>query len=159
MLVHVGKRTAQLIAKAKGDHYRSRFVENMALGSYGTLDEWLCTRKEIVDAYKADPLCGQPFTVGAFKDFFQLLEQLALEKDKDKIPKDLPVLFIAGMKDPVGNMSKGVLKAYNRCKVWGLTDVDIFLYKDDMHEVLNETDREDVFRDVIGWLDKRAEAR
>ena len=38
-------------------------------------------------------------------------------------------------------------------------DVDIFLYKDDMHEVLNETDREDVYRDVIGWLDKRAEAR
>ncbi|MBQ4424941.1 MAG: RdgB/HAM1 family non-canonical purine NTP pyrophosphatase [Lachnospiraceae bacterium] len=159
MLVHVGKRLAQLTGQFKGDHFRSKFVENMALGSYGTLDQWLCTRKEIVEAYKADPLCGQPFTVGAFKDFFQLLEQLALEKDKDKIAKDFPVLFISGMKDPVGAKSKGVLKAYNRCKVWGMTDVDIFLYKDDMHEVLNETDREDVYRDVIDWLDKHLEAR
>ena len=69
------------------------------------------------------------------------------------------MLFISGMKDPVGAKSKGVLKAYNRCKVWGMTDVDIFLYKDDMHEVLNETDREDVYRDVIDWLDKHLEAR
>ena len=63
------------------------------------------------------------------------------------------------MKDPVGDMSKGVLKCYNRYKAWGLTDVDVIFYKDDMHEVLNEHDREDVYRDVLHFLDTRVEGK
>ena len=157
LLVHIGKRLSQLIAKFKGDHYRSRFVENMAVGGYGggKLENWLCTREEIVNAYKEDPLCGFPFTVWAYKDFFKTLEALALGKDEDRIPRDLPVLLMAGMKDPVGEMSKAVLKVYNHYKKIGLTDADVFLYKDDMHEILNEKDRDDVYHDALRWLDKR----
>ena len=155
LLVHGGKRISRTIAAFKGDHYHSALVEKMALGGK-PLEQWLCTRQEIVDAYKADPLCGQPFTVGAYVDFFRLLEKLALEKDKDKVPKDLPILLIAGMKDPVGDMSKGVLKAYNRYKAWGMTDVDVIFSKDDMHEILIEADREDVYRDVLRFLDEKA---
>lgn len=155
LAVHFGKRLAQLIGKVKGDHYRSALVEKLALGSYGSLEDWLCTRPEVVEAYKADPLCGQPFTVWAFRDFFRLLEMLALEKDKDRIPKELPVVLMAGMLDPVGSCSKGVLKVYNRFKRWGLTDVDVFLYKDDMHEILNESDRADVYRDALHWITDR----
>ena len=156
--VHGGKRIARTLVLLKGDHYRSAMIEKMALGGK-PLEQWLCTRKEVVDAYKADPLCGQPFTAGAYVDFFRLLEQLALEKDKDRVPKDLPILLIAGMKDPVGDMSKGVLKCYNRFKAWGMTDVDVIFYKDDMHEVLNEADRKDVFRDVRHFLDSRVEGK
>ena len=108
-----------------------------------------------MEAYKADPLCGFPFTVWAYKDFFKTMEYLALGKDQDRIPKDFPVLLAAGMLDPVGNKSKGVLQVYNHYKKIGLTDVDVFLYKDDMHEILNEKDREDVFHDILRWLDKR----
>ncbi|MBO4873448.1 MAG: RdgB/HAM1 family non-canonical purine NTP pyrophosphatase [Lachnospiraceae bacterium] len=158
LLVHGGKRMAKTIAVFKGDRYRSKFIEKMALGSQ-PLEKWLCTRQEVVDSYRADPLCGQPFTVGAYANFFRLLEELALEKDKDRVPKDLPILLIAGMKDPVGDMSKGVLKVYNRYKAWGLTDVDAIFYKDDMHEILNEADREDVFRDVLHFLDTRVERK
>ncbi len=158
LAVHAGRRMAKAAALAKGDHHRSKFIEKMALGNK-PLESWLCTRQEICDAYKADPLCGQPFTVGAYVDFFRLLEQLALEKDKDRVPKDLPILLIAGMKDPVGDMSKGVLKCYNRYKAWGLTDVDAIFYKDDMHEILNEKDREDVYRDVLHFLDTRVEGK
>ena len=158
LAVHGGKRMAKTLAVFKGDRYRSRFIEKLALGSQ-PLEKWLCTRQEVVDSYRADPLCGQPFTVGAYANFFRLLEQLALEKDKDRVPKDLPILLIAGMKDPVGDMSKGVLKVYNRFKAWGLTDVDVIFYKDDMHEILNEADREDVFRDVLHFLDTRVEGK
>ncbi len=158
LLVHFGTRLAKTMALIKGDHYRSQLIEKMALGSQ-PLEKWLCTRQEVVDIYRADPLCGNTFTVGAYADFFRLLEQLALEKDKDRMPKDLPVLLISGMKDPVGDMSKGVLKCYNRYKAWGLTDVDVIFYKDDMHEVLNEHDREDVYRDVLHFLDTRVEGK
>ena len=84
-----------------------------------------------------------------------LLEALALGKDEDRIPRDLPVVLMAGMKDPVGEMSKAVLKVYNHYKKIGLTDADVFLYKDDMHEILNEKDRDDVYHDALRWLDKR----
>ena len=153
--VHIGKQLSRLIAKFKGDHYRSRLVENLAVGGYGSVEKWLCTREEIVEAYKADPLCGFPFTVWAYKDFFKTLEYLALGKDQDRIPKDFPILLMAGMLDPVGGKSKGVLQVYNHYKKIGLIDVDVFLYKDDMHEILNETDRDDVYHDALRWLDKR----
>ena len=146
---------SRLIAKFKGDHYRSRLVENLAVGGYGSVEKWLCTREEIVEAYKEDPLCGFPFTVWAYKDFFKTLEYLALGKDQDRIPKDFPILLMAGMLDPVGGKSKGVLQVYNHYKKIGLIDVDVFLYKDDMHEILNETDRDDVYHDALRWLDKR----
>ena len=61
------------------------------------------------------------------------------------------------MKDPVGEKSKGVLRVYNRFKEWEMTHVDVIFYKDDMHEVLNEADREDVYRDVLRFLDERGE--
>ncbi len=152
LLVHVGKRMARLVGTVKGHKYRSPLLQKLALGSYGTLEEWLCTRPEIVEAYKADPLCGQPFTAWAFKDFFKLLEVLALDKGKDNIPKDFPILLVAGMKDPVGDCSKGVLKVYNRYRKLGLKDVDCIFYKDDMHEIFNEYDREDVYADLRRFL-------
>lgn len=154
---HAGRRLARLMLLGKGDHYYSPLVEKLADGAYGSLENWLCTRTQVVEAYREDPLCGFPFTVGAYRDFFRLLEQLGLEKDRNRIPNNLPVLLMAGMKDPVGDMSKGVLHVYNRFKAWGLTDVDVILYKDDMHEILNEEDRADVYRDLIHFLDERVE--
>ena len=151
---HVGKQLSRLIARIKGDHYRSRTVENYA-NSFGGPEKWLCTREEVIEAYKADPLCGQPLTVRAYRDLYKTMEYLALGKDQDRIPKNLPLLMMSGMKDPAGNMSKGVLRLYNHYKKIGLTDVDVFLYKDDMHEILNEADRDDVYHDALRWLDKR----
>ena len=155
LLAHFGKRLSRLIGTLRGHRCRSGLLNKMVLGGYGTLEEWLCTRPEVVEAYKADPLCGQPFTAWAFKDFFRCMEVLALEKDKDRVPKDFPVLLMSGMKDPVGDKTKGVLKVYNRFRVWGLTDVDVIFYKDDMHEIFNEADREDVYADLRRWLKHR----
>ena len=67
----------------------------------------------------------------------------------------LPVLLIAGMKDPVGNHSKEVLQVYNRYRAHDMTDVDVVFYRDDLHEILNGSKKEDVFRDVLRFLDER----
>ncbi len=155
LAAHVSKQMARLTARIRGDHYCSRAVENLAVGGRGTVDKWLCSREEVVEAYKADPLCGFPVTVWAYKDLFRTVEYLALGKDEDRIPRNLPILLAAGMLDPACNRAKGVLQVYNHYKRIGLTDVDIFLYKDDLHEILNETDRDDVFHDILHWLDKR----
>ena len=154
-IVRMGYVTAKSIAAGKGELFRSRLLDRMAFGTYGPLERWLCRNRSVVEDYKADPLCGFLFTAGGFRDFFRVLMDLAKEKDFSKLRKDLPVLFIAGMLDPVGSKSKGVLAAYNQLVALGLTDVDIYLYKDDAHEVLNERDKGDVYLDVLRWLEAR----
>ena len=58
------------------------------------------------------------------------------------------------MRDPVGNMGKGVLRCIDAFKRAGLRDVTIKLYPEGRHEMLNETNREEVWNDVLCWLDR-----
>ena len=69
-----------------------------------------------------------------------------------RIPKELPVFFVAGEDDPVGAFGKGVRKIYAKYKASGLEKTDLKLYRDDRHEILNETDRDKVYEDLYLWL-------
>ena len=73
-------------------------------------------------------------------------------KNIDKIPKKLPILFIAGEEDPVGNYGKAVKFVYQTYVHAGIQDVSIKLYENDRHELLNETDKEIVYADLKNWL-------
>ena len=70
------------------------------------------------------------------------------------IPKTLPVLFTSGAEDPVGNFGKGVRKVYEKYRAAGIQDVSLHLYTGDGHEILNETDREQVYQDLLEWLEE-----
>ena len=155
------KLTAGLM-KVKGSHGYDTVVDMMAIGQYvmqyGTRKRpgsWLSRNTENADAFAADPRCGFRFTLGAYHDFMKILKDLAAEKGFDSIPRDLPVLMISGMEDPLGGYSKDVLKVYNRYIELGMTDMNIMLYPDDRHEILNETDRDVVYRDVLSWLTEK----
>ncbi len=65
------------------------------------------------------------------------------------IPKQLPILFAAGAEDPVGGFGKGVRKVYEKYKAAGIQDISLRLYAGDRHELLNETDREQVYEDLL----------
>ena len=69
-----------------------------------------------------------------------------------KIPKNLPVFLIAGEEDPVGNYGKAVKNVYEIYKKAGIKDISIKLYKNERHELINETDKEDVYDDIRHWL-------
>lgn len=156
---HLGGRLVQLICLMKGDHFRSRRLEKIGFRLLGPSKNWGSHRPEVSRAFWEDPYCSMPITAGAYKDVFRLLKQLAAEKDHGRVPKDLPVLLLSGMKDPLGcGPSMGVLKVYNRFKAWGLEDVDLILYKDDRHDLFNEADRADVFRDLLHFMDERVES-
>ena len=71
------------------------------------------------------------------------------------IPKGLPILFIAGADDPVGDFGKGVRKIYEQYKAAGIQDISLRLYAGDRHEILNETDRQQVYQDLYEWMDER----
>ena len=71
------------------------------------------------------------------------------------MPKCLPVLFLSGEEDPVGNYGRSVKQVYESFLRVGLGNVQIKLYPGDRHEILNEVDRADVYADVYRWILQR----
>ena len=69
--------------------------------------------------------------------------------------KDLPVFFIAGGDDPVGNYGKGVRKTEEAFRKTGMTDVACKIYPLGRHEILNEINREEVYEDVFQWIEEK----
>ena len=109
--------------------------------------------KSEVDKYVADPYCGGTFTAGFFHD---LLTGVAEVNDPGKIqsvPAGLPIHILSGDKDPVGKDGKDIMLVYQAYKDAGIKDVTYRLYEDGRHEMLNETNRNEVHREVIEWLD------
>jgi len=99
------------------------------------------------------------FTVNGYYHMFGGMLTLTSKTNRDKIPKDLPVLFASGAEDPVGGFGKTVRKVYRQYTESGIKDVAIKLYKDDRHEILNEIDRSEVYKDMYQWLEQRRVCR
>lgn len=116
--------------------------------------EWLSRDEEQVGKYAADPLCGFLFTAGGYRDMFRGLNRLTRTEDLKKIPTNLPVLFISGKNDPVGAMGQGVSRVFGDYQKAGLSDVRLNLYPDARHELFNELNRQEVYQDLITWLDE-----
>ena len=161
-MLQLGKRLCRLLAVLRGWHFRSRLIENMAMGAYNrkfkpakTRADWVTSDQERLEAYVTDPLCSFMFTVNAYYNMFTGM--LASQKKESiyMIPKRLPILFTAGAEDPVGDFGKGVRKIYEQYKAAGIQDISLRLYAGDRHEILNETDRQQVYQDLYEWMDER----
>lgn len=135
------------------------FINNIAFGSYNkrissprTEFDWLSVNNDNVDRYLADPLCGRLFTVNGFGTLFELIARLLNKKNLAGVPKELPILMVAGAEDPVGNYGKGVQQAKESLEAAGVKDITLKLYPGDRHEILNEDDREQVKEDIYNWI-------
>ncbi len=115
--------------------------------------DWLSRDEAEVDAYIADPLCGDgaPPTLGYALGVLQCLVRGTDTEQIANIPKGFPVLLITGTADPVstGGATVRLLEALYRSA--GL-DVTAHYYEDARHELLNETNRDKVEGDVLQWL-------
>ena len=159
MVLKLGQMVCKLQAKMSGWRCRSKLVYMMAFGSYlnrikpaRTPYDWLTRDTKIVDAYAADPLCTFKFTLNGYYNLFYSIEQASKEENLEKMPKELPVLFVAGAEDPVGGYGKGVDQVRRAFEDVGMKDLTWIIYEDDRHEILNETDREKVYEDIYAWL-------
>lgn len=157
-----GKRLCRFMAAFRGWHYRSGLVDRMAVGSFNrkfkparTRADWVTSDIEHLDAYVTDPLCSFMFTVNAYYNMFGGMLNMQKKESVYMIPKTLPILFAAGNEDPVGGFGKGVRKIYEQYKAAGIQDVTLRLYSGDRHELLNETDRQQVYKDLLEWLEQR----
>ena len=163
-LIYSGYLAAELLTKTKGARSSGEALNNMAFGSYckrienpRTDYDWLSRDNETVDRYIADPLCGFVCKTSLYRDMMKGLIFLTNQHNIDKMNKDAPVYFMSGAEDPVGDYGKGVEKAYKAFCSAGLRDVMIRLYPGGRHEMINETNREEVMQDILNWLNERIE--
>lgn len=158
-LSKAGNVLARLLGGVRGERYQSSLIHGMADGAYSkaisdarTDFDWLSTDESVVDAYIADSACGQLFTCGGYAALTSLTGEVAGKAHAIRVPKDLPLLFIAGQEDPVGECGEGVKRAAEMYRGVGVQHVDVKLYEGMRHEILNEPDRRHVYQDVVAWL-------
>ena len=136
---------------------KSRLIFQMWFGDFNkpfkptrTEFDWLTRDERQVDAYVADPLCGFPFTTQLAIDVLDALPRVTSEASLAAIRKDMPVYVFSGERDPVRANIKGLIADL---KAAGLTNLTTRIYPGARHETLNETNRDEVTRDLIAWLD------
>jgi alpha-beta hydrolase superfamily lysophospholipase len=115
--------------------------------------DWLSRDLDEVDKYVADPLCGDdlPLTYGFVAEMLETLATVLEPVGIARVPKRLPVLLLTGEEDPVSNGSVQVRELEKRLRDAGL-DVTAKYYAGARHEVLNETNRDEVHADLVAWL-------
>ncbi len=163
-LLTASKAMAGVIGLFCGQKHLSKTINQAAFGAYckrienpETPQDWLSVNRENVTKYNADPMCGFPFTINGFKCLFELLWRLTDERELLKIPATLPVFFVAGAEDPVGEYGEAVKKVKESFVKAGIKDVSLKLYEGDRHEILNEDDRQTVYEDIRDWLNAHIE--
>lgn len=160
LLGKVGQLIAATEAKLRGRRHRSPLLDKLSFGQYNaafkpnrTKFDWLSRDEAEVDKYVADPLCGNVFTSGFFADLLGGLAEVNRDDVVAGVPKELPVHLMSGSMDPVGAQGKGVKQVADQLIRLGVTDVSTRLWPDGRHEMLNETNRDEVTAELIGWLD------
>ncbi len=151
---------ARFIASRKGIEAHSPFINSLADGAYAkkidgarTPLDWLNTDPAKVDEYVADPLCGVQFSVGGYATLMDLTREACRIQSAAAVPDGLPMLFIAGALDPVGDCGKGVKAAYENYARGSKARVQLKLYEGMRHEILNEPEHGRVYRDVLAWIE------
>lgn len=155
-----GQVLATLIAKCKGDHERSSLIQRMAFGSFNkkianpkSENAWICSNEEAVKAYDADPLCGFVFTVNGFENLFRLLRNVYDDEGWLLRNPKLPIFFIAGSEDPCIGSEMKFRDAQDFMKRLGYKNIKQRLYPGMRHELLNESDKAIVYKDVLLFME------
>lgn len=155
-----GMAVAKAVGAVVGENGTSDLVTNLAFGAYNKLFapnrtscDWLSADEGNVDAYMADPLCGADATVGLFRQMLSGIRFNQKLSNLRQMDPRIPVLFVAGEKDPVGDCGNGVRRTYQEFRRAGVQDCTLKLYPGLRHEILNEkAQQQQVFEDIGQWL-------
>ena len=161
LLVGAGKMIASLIGLFKGYTYVSPLVHSLSLGAYNkqfapnrTPSDWITRDEAVVDTYLADPFCQIKPSVSLYRDMLGGLQYIASPHALAQMDPDTPVYLYSGDRDPVGANGSGVKKVYGYFETHGTKDLSMKLYEGGRHEMHNELNREEVFTDVLTWLEQ-----
>ncbi|MGD0640780.1 MAG: alpha/beta hydrolase [Roseiarcus sp.] len=152
----LGRLIARFERWRLGPRGKSALLKQMMFGEFNkpfrparTEFDWLSRDTAEVDAYVADPLCGFDFTAQLVIDLLGGLPPLLAPETLARIPKRLPIYVMSGARDPVGANLQSLIDAYRDA---GLA-MTVRRYPDARHELLNETNREEVKAELIAWIE------
>lgn len=147
-----GKIVAGILKVFGQDKKRATLIENMSLKAWGKGFEngnWLSRDNAVLEKYNADPLCGGSFPISFYRSLFNNMTRV--NKGIKYINKNIKILLIVGDKDPVSSGGKLVKKLYKKYIQNGL-NANIKLYPGARHELINETNKDEVYKDIIEFF-------
>lgn len=161
--VRLGWLQASFLNALRGPKHVCKTMDRMLFGVYNSKftagpedsGHWVSIDIENVKALQSDPLCNFVFTANGFKTLMQLILNLYDTEKLAQMPKDLPVFFISGQDDPVGDFGKSVEKVFHSFEELGMENVQMKLYPGDRHEILNEADKDQVYGDIYRFILQR----
>ena len=153
---------SSLITLFRGKKHPSKIMDQLSFGDFNkafkpnrTKFDWLSNDESVVDKYIDDPYCGTIFSAQFFNDMLKGVEKANNPKFADLISNDLPMFLFSGKDDPVGDFGKGVVKTELMYKKSGMKNIQTILYEKSRHEMLNETNKKNVYSDILNWLNKQ----
>ncbi len=154
----IGLLLAKLVKLFCGEKHYSKLINSLAFGSYNkkfdpdSEYEWLTKDRDVINRYAADKYCTFKFTVSAMIDLMKLLSNSNRNEWFKSVRKNLPILLISGEDDPVGNYGSGVTKVYDKL-VKQDCNVKLKLYKNCRHEIHNDSCKDEMFKDILSFID------
>ena len=156
----LGRALAAVTSLFRGDKHRSKFIKSLATGSYNKrfpkeegINAGLTRKTEAVKDKDNDIRGGFSFTVSGYRDLFRFLGDSNSKKWFDSYPKFLPTLIMSGEADPVGAYGKGPRYVYKKLMISGAERLELKLYEGARHELFNELNADEVFGDLLKWLE------
>lgn len=159
-LVNMGIALSGLVKTFRGPRHRSGFIKKLAFGSYNSKfsksdgkDAWLTRDASLVSDRKDNKYTNFTFTVSGYIDLFKMLRDSNSKEWFKEYPKELPTLIVSGSMDPVGDYGKGPDYVYKHLLIAGCSSVELKIYEGARHELFLESNREEVFSDIVRWVD------
>ncbi|MGN8645354.1 lysophospholipase [Gracilibacillus sp. HCP3S3_G5_1] len=160
-LLKTARQMTKAICHFKGKNAEAKLMNNLTFFGYNkhtdneTPFDWICSDPKEVEKYQEDKWCGFIPTNQFFYDLYTGLQLIQTKDKSEKIPKNLPVYFVSGKEDPVGQYGEGIHKAVAFYRSIGMKTVDYHLYDNARHEILNETNKLEIFHDIVTWIEKQ----
>ena len=123
------------------------------MGNTRTPFDWLSRDDKEVDAYIADPLCGFTANEASRNSMFAAGAVAVDPKSLAQIRKGLPIYIFAGDKDPINADLTRLWPLVERYRQAGVKDVKTDFYAGGRHEMLNETNRDEVVSNLAKWIE------
>ena len=159
LVLNILKMIVKGEVKKIGEENTSKFIKDLSFGTYNkqikdtkTDCDWLTSSEEEINKYLNDPLVGKDITGSLF---YELLDGMIYTSKLSNIKKmkDLPILLLSGLDDPVGSKGSGVKKLESIYKKNNI-DVSIRLYEGKRHDLFHETNKLEVFKDIEEYIKK-----
>ena len=155
-VLRFGRFVASVACAFEGKRSKASLLDKLSFGGYNkgynSPYQWLSRDDEQVRKYIDDDLCGGVFSNSFYRAFFSGLIYINKRSSGELINKNLKMFFVSGDKDPVGNCGVGVESAVEFYRELNIANVQMKLYPNARHEILNEINKSEVYADLLGWI-------